>query len=246
MSIKYFPNRIYKRNDAAIDRVLAKRRPQLIRGLANTYSNAMSVVVSANDDWQVDSMQFTFDSATPRTYSVKVISGVKVLTDLNDYLWFQTNTSLWQKITLSQGFYTGTQLATELQSKLNANAAFIALGITFSVAYDAITGLFTITPDSGTLRYLQTCRSQTLRYQDSIAGHLFGLTADTAFGSTVVSNTPVYGLDQQAWIIEEIGSIVTEHYNDDLHVLDLDQALLLESNVADLVVNYEVCYEEIV
>lgn len=246
MSIKYFPNRIYKKNDAAIDRVIAKRRPQLIRGSANVTATGVDAVISANGDWQLNSIKFSFSNAAPKTYSVAVQGGVKVLENLNDYLWFQTSNALWQKITLSPGFYTGTQLAAELESKLNANADFSAAGTTFTVAYSAITGLFTITPTGATLRYIQTNTSQTLSRCDSIAGHLFGLNVTTAFGATVVSDTPVFGLNDEAWVISETNSLVTEHYNDDIHILDLDQALHITTNAASMIVGYEVCYEEIV
>ena len=86
----------------------------------------------------------------------------------------------------------------------------------------------------------------TQRYRDSIAGHLFGLTTDSSFGATVVSDITAWGLNKEAWIIDESAAVVTEHYFDDLKILDIDQAIHIESSVAAITVNYEVNYEEMV
>lgn len=246
MSIKYFPNRVFKKTSPAIDHVMAQRTPQITRGRANVAASALDTVISANTNWQINSIKFNFSNTSSRSYSVKVLGGVKVIQNLNDYLWFMVTGYLWQKITLSPGFYTGTQLAAELKSKLEANPAFLAALLTFTVTYSDITGLFSITPSVGNIQYLQTNTRKQISERDSIAGHLFGFTADSSSASTISSNTPVYGLNQESWIIDETDSIVTEHYNDDIHVLNIDQALHFETNVASTSVDYEVQFEEIV
>jgi hypothetical protein len=246
MAIKYYPNRIQKGMAPAIDRVMAKRKPLSVRGAANVTSTALSQIVSANEDWQLNSIKFTFNNATPRNYSAKIIGGRKVVTDLNDYLWFQTPNTLRQKITLTQGFYTGTTLADELKTKLDANTAFAALGLTFTVAYDAITGLFTITPSSGTIRYWNVNPATTPRYKDSIGGHLFGLTTNASYAGSIISDSACYGLNQEAWIINETASVVTENYFDNITILDVDQAVHLASNTSGVILNWEVSYEEII
>lgn len=246
MAIKYYPNRIQKQTPPAIDRVLAKRKPQLIRGAANVASTALNTVISANGDWHLNNIKFTFSGATARDFSAKILGGRKVLTDLNDSLWIQHADSLPQSIVLDEGFYTGTELAAELKAKMDANTSFSALGITFTVSYDATTGLFTITPSSGTIRYLEVNTMTTPRYKDSIAGHLFGFTATTSYGSPIASNETVFGLNQEAWIVDESSSTVLENFFDDLKILNIDQALHLETNTASVRVEYEVNYEEIV
>ena len=50
MSIKYFPNRIYKKDVPAIDRVLSKRKINVVRGVANVTSQALNQVISSNSD----------------------------------------------------------------------------------------------------------------------------------------------------------------------------------------------------
>ena len=183
-----------------------------------------------------------FSAATARDYGWSIINGRKVVEGLNDYLWFQTNTSLWKKITLTPGFYTGDELATELQTQLDATFT----PITFTVAYSETTGLFTITPSSGTLRYIDSNNAQTLPYRQSIAGHLFGLTATTALGATVTSDTAVFGLNNSTSLVDETASAVTEHFNDDIHILEVDQALNITSGTAAIYVDYAVSYEEMV
>lgn len=242
MAIMYFPNRSAQKVGPAIDRVMAKRSIKTVRGAADITSSGLDVVISADSDWHLNSIMLTFSGAAPRDYGWKVISGRKVIAGLNDYLWFHMNDSLWTKITLDAGFYTGTQLAAELADKLDA--AFAPK--TFTVAYSATTGLFTITPSSGTLKYIQTNNAQTLPYRESIAGHLFGLNSTSSFGSSVVSDTAVFGLNASASFVDESASVVTEHYNDDLHIFSIDQALNITSGTAAITVNYEVNYEEIV
>jgi len=246
MAIIYYPNRIFKGKVPAIDREMAKRKPKKYDGQKDVTAEALDAIISSSTDWQVDSVLFQFSAAAPRDYSVKVLNGRRVVTDLNDYLWFEVQGQLWQRIILSDGFYTGTQLATELETQLNANAAFSAAGITFTVVYAPATGLFTVTPSSGTIRYLDVATSQTIRYRDSIAGHLFGFTTTGSFAATAVSDTPVYGLGTEAQFIDVTAGTALEHFHDDIHTLDVDQALHIEVGVAALTVNYSVVYEEIV
>lgn len=254
MAIVYYPTRIYKRGDRrpAIDRVMAKRLPQMVAGEQNTTSTALTAVIHSEDNWQIDSIAFTFSSnASARNYSAKIMAGRNVVTNYNDSLWFQVANTLPQNIVMAQGFYNGTELATELQTRLNANAAFIAAGVTFSVAYDSATGQFTITPAGGTARYLNVNTQQAFSAsgrsgRESIAGHLFGLNIDTAFAASIVSDTNVYALNIETAIINETGSIVDTHYHDTIHILSLDQAVKIQSNVSSTVVNYVVVYEDLV
>lgn len=247
MAIKYFPNRIFKKNKPAIDRVIAKRNPKEVRGSQNILADSLNAIISAEDDWQIDSIAFEFNNATARNYSAKVKNGRKVLSDLNDYLWFRINGTLAQQITLDSGFYTGTELAAELKSKLDANSAFSNKGITFNVVYDNTTGIYAITPSSGQIEYFNVNTAKTLRTRDSLAGHLFGFNQDTGLQGSISSDTSVPSLDSEMAIINETGSTSLSHYHDDVHTFSIDQALSLESNNGvDVTINYVVVYEEIV
>lgn len=246
MAIKYYPNRIYKPLKPAIDNMMAKRDVYVVSGRQDLSVGGLSKTISPEGDWQVNSILFKFDSATARTYYARIVNGRRVVENLNDSLWFQMEGTLPQLITLDAGFYVGTELANHLKVKLDANTAFAAKGVTFLVIYDTTTGLFTITPSSGTIRYLNINTKQTLRTMDSIAGHLFGFEVDTAFASSITSDTAVFALNSYAAIISEAASTVLEHYHDDIHILSLDQSVrLMADSGAAVVVDYTVSYERI-
>ena len=251
MSIVNYPNRIYSGNSTAIDREMAQRKPITVRGRQNINAQALDVVVSANNNWQLDSVSLVFNNVTARNYAVGVLGGKKVVTNRNDYLWFATRSgsgySAPQMITLDAGFYTGAQLATELKTQMDANAVFAAHGLVFTVTYTHANGLFRITPSSGTIEYFNINPKQDFRTRDSIAGHLFGLTVDTGLLVSVVTDTPQYGLASEASIINETAAIVLQHYHDDLHSLYIDQAIHLSSNSGvNVFIDYTVVYEELV
>lgn len=247
MAIKYYPNRIYKKPVPAIDRVIAKRSPVTERGTQNILATDLDVIISPESDWQIDSIAFEFSNAIARNYSASVRNGRRVVENLNDYLWFKIDNTFPQMITLDSGFYDGTELAAELKSKMDANSAFAAKGVTFTVVYDPTTGLYTVTPSSGNIAYVNVNQGMTLRTRDSIAGHLFGFNVDGTLAATAVSDTAVPGLNTQMALINEVGSVALTDYQDDLHILSVDQALYLGSNSGvNVTIDYTVVYEVIV
>ena len=227
----------------AIDASITHRPEQSFRYAQDTSITPIIQTISNSTDWVVNSIAFHFNGVIARNYSVRILRGIYVVANYNDYLWIQATNSLWQRISLTDGFYTGNQLATHLQTQLNANTAFAALGVTFIVTYNALTGLFTITPSKNSVRYIDSNDTQSLRYRQSTAGQLFGFTTDTAFAASISSDTPIYGLNHQSAIIDETASTVTEHYHDDRHHLSLDQAIRIRSSVAALEVSIEVVYQ---
>ena len=247
MAIIYYPNRVYKKNTPAIDRELVKRDPIKQTGRKNILTSGLKLIVSANSDWQLDAVGFTFSNALVKNYSAWIMEGRKVVENLNDYMWIQLNSTIPQRIVLDEDFYRGSELAAHLQTKLDANTAFAAEGVTFTVAYDEATGLFTITPSAGTIRYLNVNISQTLTTRDSICGHLFGFNADSAFAAAISSDTEVFGLNTERPIINETASANTSDYDDTIHTLSVDNALRLRSNTGvNVDIDYTVLYEELV
>ena len=254
MSILYYPNRVYRAKVPAIDRVMAKRQPITSAGSQNVASTALSAVISNDSDWQVDSIGWSFSNTASRNFNAYIMRGRKIVEHLNDYLWFQTNVASSQRIILTPGFYTGTELATELQTRLNAATlldgtvnGFNAAGITFTVTYTPATGKYLIAPDIATVRYLNVNTHQGLTTRDSIAGHLFGLNADTVLAANVSSDTTVFGLDSEAAIVSQTASDDLSYYHNDVHTLTLDQAIHLTSNSgSDVTIDYIVDYESIV
>ena len=247
MAIKYYPNRIYKKVVPAIDREMAKRDPLSTSGRQDLNLDAINSTVYSGGDWQIDMIGWEFNNATSRNFSANIKNGRRVITTLNDYLWFRLPVTSPQMITLDDGFYTGSQLAVELQTQMDANTAFSSAGVSFTVSYSSSTGLYTIVPSSGTVQYLNVNTAQTLRIRDSIAGHLFGFDADSTAAASISSDTTVYGLDSSSAIVSETASTALQYHHSDIHILSLDQALLLSSNSGvSVVANWTVVYEDVV
>jgi hypothetical protein len=245
MPIKYYPNRVFKKSVPAIDRVMAQKSPVTVRGSADITSTGLNQMITCNSNWQIDSIQITFNNTVTKTYSASLLNGINVVQNMNDFLWITYN-NIRQKITLTPGFYTGTGLATELENDLNANTLFSAAGANFTVSYNSATGLFTITPASGTVAYTDSIVKIILPDQNSIAGFLFGFNATTNVAASITSDTPVWGLGDESWIIDEVGVSAPQQYVDDFHVLTMDQALVLTSNTAATRMDYQVVYEVLV
>lgn len=249
MPIKYFTSRVQRAQVPAIDRVLAKRKILVASGSQNTASAALSAVISTNSDWQVNNIQFNFSNTASRTFAAYIKNGRKIVTDYNDYFWVLVEGFGYERIILDAGFYSGTELAAHIKTKLDANTDFFATGVTFTVTYDAASGTFTITPSGGLIIKFIDYNNSTLRWlADSTAGCVIGFNnSATTFASNVVSDTTVFGLDTEIAIISQAASTVSTYVRDTTNTLSLDQALHLTSNSgADVVVDYIVGYEELV
>lgn len=245
MAIKYYPNRVFRALPTPVDAITKKDTVKHFKGVKDITSAGISDVVTPYKDWKIVGIKFTFDSGTARDYSASIIGGRSVIYNLNDFLWFQSSRTLPQKITLDEGFYTGDELATELKTQLDANTAFTDLGITFTVTYDDATGLYTIAPSSGTIKYLEENTAGTLPNRYSIAGHLFGFNADSSLAASIVSDTVVAGLNKETFIIDETAGTDTSHYNNDIHTLSLDEAIKVVTGTAGVVVDYSIDYQEV-
>jgi hypothetical protein len=239
MAIKTFTNRPWRAVKPVVDRI-GNAPTQSHKGSVDITGSAIDDTVFYPADWEVTQLSFAFDSATSRNFSVSIQNGRTVVENANDYLWFSLDTVLPTKVVLDAGFYTGTDLADHLETKLDA--AFSAASITFTVDYNVTTpNVYTIVPSSGTIKYHDYATSLQHR---SIAGHLFGFETDSAFSASLASDTEVPSLDKTVFIVNETGSAVLSFLDDDVHCLDIDQAIVFGSNTAGVVVDYEVLYRE--
>jgi hypothetical protein len=245
MAIKLYPNRVFRSLPTPVDAITHKETVKQFKGVKDTTAAGISDVITPKKDWKVVGIKFTFSSGTSSDYSASIIGGRSVILNLNDFLFFQTERTMPQKITLDEAFYTGTELAAHLKTKMDANAAFTALGLTFTVSYAAGTGLYSITPNSGNLKYLELNEFATISDRYSIAGHLFGLNANTAFTTPVTSDTAVPGLDAEVAVIDQTSATVLSHYNSDPHYLSIDEAVKIETDITGITVNYSVDYQEL-
>ena len=247
MAIINYPENIFRTVLSAIDVTIGRNKTYATQYSKDITSAAIDKLFSANRNWVVNSVVFNFSTATARNFTIAISNGRTVVSQYNDYLWFLctggTNSNVGlQAITLDAGFYTGAQLASHLQTKLNANAAFSAGGLTFTASYNNSTGLFTITPSSGQIKYINRNISQTLGKRDSIAGNLFGLTADTVLGATVVSDTSYAGLNNDSAVAALTANTATSYVYQTAIPLSVDQSLHVTTNTAAVVVTVDVNY----
>ena len=244
MPIKYFPNRVFSKRSSPVDSITAKSTQYKQKGSHDATATALDVVVSSDKDWKASSIGLTFTpAATARNYAIDIVSGIRIVENLNDYLWLQVTGVAPQQVTLSPGFYTGTELAAHLQNTMDNMQAFSDKSITFTVTYTVATGVYEITPSAGQIRYLNVNTAKTLRTRDSICGFIFGLNVDTIFAASVSSDTPVPGYDDVLNIVSETGSTTASDYITDGWTLSLDEAIKITSSVAAVVINYSVNYE---
>jgi hypothetical protein len=203
---------------------------------ADLSSASLSLAVSnLEENWKVDEISLKFSNATARTYAVSKLAGRGVLTHKNDYFWLAHTDVVAQRIILSQGFYENSvDFVAEIKSKLDGNTAFSDAGITFTVSYDASTKLITITPSSGSIKYLYNNTAQGVR-RLSLAGPVIGFLADTGFATSLTGDTPV-DIGTKYLIIDGTGSTVTDFVSTDDINMDLDSALLLTGTTGPAVV----------
>ena len=240
MAIRYYPNRVYRARVPKVDRDMATKEVLSVSGHKDVAATALDVTISSDTSWKFHAVDFEFSTATARDYSVNVKNGRKVVENLNDYMWFGHSTSGVKMITLPSGFYTGTELAAELQTQLNTEFS----PITWTVAYVSITGLFTITPSAGTVRYLNVNTSAQLSKRDSIGGHLLGFEVNAASAAAISSDTAIYGLDLETELYAIIGGVLLSDNYSAPRELSIDQAIKLASSVASVEISYITTYEK--
>lgn len=246
MAIKWYPNRVFRALLPPVDVIMSRDTVKTLSGVTDLSGGALDETLTPNRDWRIVGLRFDFDGATSRAWSAKVVGGRSVLENLNDFLWFKHPQTLFQKITLDAGFYTGTELAVELTTQLDANTAFSDLGITFTVTYDATAGTYDISPSSGTIQYAEENPMGSLSNKYSIAGHLFGFNETSALSATITSDTVVAGLDSESFIIDETaGDTDLSRYISDPFTLSMDEAIRIESTSVAVVMNYAIDYQEL-
>lgn len=187
--------------------------------------------------WKIKNINLGFSSENAKDFSISILNGMTVVYDRNDYIWVKLIdesikfSTFHKKIVLMPGFYTGAELATELQNKLDE--AFDDYSVTFSVTYSDVTGLFSIEPSAYNIKYLQINPVMPHTKKDSIGGILFGLTEDNTPSAVLTSDTPVYGLNGLYYIAFEEASTSSSYINNDEFKLSMDQALSIESSSGD-------------
>lgn len=153
----------------------------------NVYNVSKPVTVTADQDntgGAVVSDQGVSDSGLVRgdAYEVRVQSTYAV-TSSNNALRFTPASGAATTISLTAGNYTGSQLASELESKMEAASG----GDTYTVSYEASTGKFSIQNDSGNAGSLTLSFEHAATTAETLLG--FNATSvSAALGSSAIGN----------------------------------------------------------
>jgi hypothetical protein len=242
MSITYYADELPRKSKPAIQVQQNERILRSVSGSKDITSSALDVTIWEPSNWEIADILLTFSTTTPKNYAIQKIIGRGVVTGLNDRFYLRSLDDPPQKIVLDQGFYNGTQMATELKTQLDANAAFVAAGIApFTVSYNATTGLFTITPAAGTIQYLHVNDRVPVR-RNSTAGPVLGFTANTALSASVISDTAVAALGTAVDVLSATASANVDIVSNDLLPMDVDQSLAINTNTAAVTASYKVTY----
>ena len=243
MSIEFYPDSLAKKKVHVVEKL---QEPDVLYSVADSVditASGLDVTIWSPRSWEVHRVALHFDAATAKDFDVSVQRGRGVVADKNDRLYFKMNGVNQQPIYLSEGYYDGTALATELQTQLDANAAFSGVSATpFTVNYTSGTGLFEIQPASGQIAYFDVNGTVSVR-RNSSAGHLIGFTQDQALAGTLTSDTAVPGLGTDTVYISDTASSSTDVLGTDVLAMTVDNALTIGTSAVATTVHYEVVYK---
>lgn len=203
-----------------------------------------SDVGSLSTETSTESQSSVSTSGLLKTYSLGRQIGRGVITGLNDKIWFKIDGAPAQAIVLSQQFYaTGDELAAELEDRLNENAAFQALSADpFEVTFSETTGKITISPDSGTIKFVATNTTTNDFHKDSDGGAVIGFTQDSSDAASITSDTEIpFAKVQLVGASDSSNSAIS--ITDNI-ALTVDDALYIEVSSVPLVATWAVTYQE--
>lgn len=247
MPITYYPERVQKRPASALDILQKANRTYSWEGGADLDAGDMNATLWPKfPSWSVKQVHLYFSTTDAKDYSISKLVGRGIIAGLNDKLWIRANGAPAQEIVLSPGFYDNdaNKLVDELAAQLDANAEFTALGLTpFNVTFTEATGLFEITPAAGNIEFLFTNETTRDIRKTSTGGPVFGLTADTGSGSSIISDSTAFDFGKTFEIVSDTGSASTDvSFMDDIY-MSVDDALLLSAS-GDMIASYLASYKE--
>lgn len=133
-----------------------------------------------------------------------VESGQFVIASTNDVLVLTSDQGGPVSIDVDDGVYTGDALATELQTKMNADGTLTGGAITFAVSWDSSTEKFTIDAGEG--------HEIALTYSGSDGASTFGFTANASAAQTITSDSETHGSGTITFDLDENGNGATVEY----------------------------------
>jgi hypothetical protein len=197
-------------------------------------------VTMQENKWVVKEVDLLFSApSTARNFTIAKKSVANIVFSRNDRLWISVEGQTTTRVTLDPGVYSGTQLAAELKSKLDA--AFSDLSVTFTVVLAL--GKFTITNSGGLDMTFYYVNERTGTRRNSTIAENIGLTADQGPSTSIVSDT-VIDIDSSYEIIAQTGNTAASYILTDELTMDSDSALNITTNTAaSLTVTAKVTYE---
>ena len=244
MAIVYYPNSVVKKYPPVVDKLQRLNTLETAVGSKDLNTGALDTTIWYPGNYEISRVAMHFDGAASKIYSADIVQGRGIVTGANDKLFFLVNAAQWGLITLSQGFYNGTTLATEIKTQLDANTDFVAQGSTpFTVSYTAATGVFSIAPAAGMIQYFETnhCIMPVLGNR-STAANVVGLNQDSAMVAAVVSDTVVPNLGVGTSYFSGTSTALNVLGTDTLP-MTVDNGLRLQVNSVATTVHYEVLYK---
>ena len=149
--------------------------------LRTNYTQTSYVIVQAEDNNDVRYL-YCNNATVPNTRNFDCFF---IKTAINDTLRFTSDQGGPVTITLTEGAYTSTTLATEIAARMNANTTLTGSHIVFAVTYSMATRKFTIDATAG--HWIDITVSSTYTASDTI-----GFTTSTSItGQTITSNISV-------------------------------------------------------
>ena len=248
MSITYYPDSVHKRPSSPIDLIKIANTVYSWSGGADLDSGALSSSLWPGfPTWTVKQIGLNFSTTDAKDYAISKLVGRGIIAGLNDRLWFKADGAPAQEITLSPGFYDNdaNKLTDELKTQLDASEAFIALGLApFTVAFTPATGLFSITPDAGTIQFLFRNETKPDVHKTSNGGPVIGLTESTVLVASITSDTPSAEFGVTFEIVSGAASASTDINITDDFCMSNDDALVVTAS-GDMIASYVASYKGI-
>jgi len=182
-------------------------------------------------NWTVSEVAMSFSNAVARDFAIVKLAGARIIQNLNDHFWIRHNTiGPVQRVIIAPGLYASSAaFVTAIRTALNAQTAFNAAGITFTVVHaDATTGLLTITPSSGQIAFIYdtgtTAPVSNAVRNVSLAGRAMGFNADTALAATATGDTGIDVGTVYVYLLE-LANTATSYVFTDPITMDMDSIL---------------------
>jgi len=245
MSIEYYPGDDAKKKKHVVEQL---QEPNILYSLGDSFNltgSPQNIEIWNPGSWEVRRTTLHWTTAVGKDYSITVCRGRGIISGKNNRLFFKADSINEQEILLSQGFYTGAELATELKSKLDANTAFVGVGATpFTVTYAPVTGLFSIAANGGILlQYFYQATALRRLNNYSSAGRALGLTQDQGPLATIVSNVAARNLGVESVYLSGTASANVDVFGTDIIAMSLDNAIEIHLGAVAGTGSYEVIYK---